>query len=532
MTLSLPKLPINRIASFFNQHAYAVMLVLLSLVSLIAIYYYSQVVHLNLAYNDARSHLNISRRVVEGLKPGLAQLGSVWLPLPHILMLATVWNDYMWHSGFAGTVPSAISFVITGYVIMKMLEHFEVGWKGRLLGVLVFVTNVNILYLQTTAMTELLLLCTMTIGVYELLLWYEKGAVPSLVKASLWIMLSTLVRYDGWFLLFWATCLVFFKAFKDGGYKKAEGMFFFFCTLAALGVVLWFGWNLVIFGDPLYFAFGAFSAHTQQAQLDEAGVLATKHDLWLSVKMYWYALVYNSTLFVVILGFLGQVRLWFDKKVSSDKKIAASALLAPLVFNIIALYFGHSVLFIQGISGDTWFNVRYGIMLLPSLAIFSGFLFDRIKAFRALIFGLFLFSAVIHLATGDAVTIDDGRVGSSQKNVSEVSGWLQEHAQDEEGYVLVSAASHDAIIFSSGLPMKRFIHEGTGAYWESATTTPDHWARWIIMRTHDENDLTYRLVSKAPGLAHYQLVDSFPFADIYELEPEYLDRLQTAQEQE
>ena len=59
---------------------------ILSLISIVSfLVFYSN--GLGLAYNDARSHLDIGRRVVEGLKPGLAQLGSVWLPLPHILMI-------------------------------------------------------------------------------------------------------------------------------------------------------------------------------------------------------------------------------------------------------------------------------------------------------------------------------------------------------------------------------------------------------------------------------------------------------------
>jgi hypothetical protein len=125
------------------------------------------------------------------------------------------------------------------------------------------------------------------------------------------------------------------------------------------------------------------------------------------------------------------------------------------------------------------------------------------------------------------VVIDDARVGSSQKNVSEVSGYLNKAAKDKKGFILISAASHDAIIFSSGLPMKRFIHEGTGKYWESATVSPDRWARWIVMRTHDNNDLTYKFVSKSEGFEKYKLVESYPFADVYELKPEYLQDLNT-----
>ena len=220
------------------------------------------------------------------------------------------------------------------------------------------------------------------------------------------------------------------------------------------------------------------------------------------------------------------IALWFSK-IKTEIKVAAMALLAPLFFNVLALFLGHSVLFIQGISGNTWFNVRYGIMLLPAIAVFTGFLVDKLKNLRWTFIGLFAFTTFFAFSSGDSVAIDDARVGSSQKNVTEVSGWLSRNAKDRTGFILISAASHDAIIFSSGLPMKKFIHEGTGAYWESATTAPDRWARWIVMRTHDDNDLVWKDVSRSEGFKKYILVDSYPFADIYELDEKYLGDLNT-----
>ncbi|MGH9651613.1 MAG: hypothetical protein ACRD3I_14240, partial [Terriglobales bacterium] len=38
-----------------------------------------------LLYGDAVAHLNIARRVFDSRTPGLLQLGTVWLPLPHLL---------------------------------------------------------------------------------------------------------------------------------------------------------------------------------------------------------------------------------------------------------------------------------------------------------------------------------------------------------------------------------------------------------------------------------------------------------------
>ncbi len=524
--LSISNKAIEKTRQFFDRFVIHILIGLLSAVSVAAF-----VIYLNnglgLAYNDARSHLDIGRRVVEGLKTGLAQLGSVWLPLPHLLMVPTIWNDFFWHSGLSGALQSMISFVATAIVIYLFLKEIGVSMFGRLVGVFIFVANLNVLYLQSIAMTELLLIATMTIGVYELVLWYRRNDIVYLVRCSFWIMLSTLIRYDGWFLLMIATVLIGVKKFRKKGFKAAEGVVFMFLTLSAFGIFLWLLWNKLIFNDAFYFAFGPFSAKVQQDQLATAGVLASKGDLWLSIKIYLYALFYNSYTLPTLVGFIGAVFLFVDKKINKDIKIAVTALFAPLLFNILTLYLGHSVLFIQGISGETWFNVRYGIMMMPSIAIFIGYLVHRLKAFRFVITGVLAFVLFFSFANADAVTIDDARVGSSQKNVSEVAGYLQENASNKKGFILISAASHDAIVFSSGLPMKRFIHEGTGAYWESATTSPDAWARWIVMRTHDDNDLTWRAVSKTPGFNNYNLVASYPFADVYEIKEEYTDLLNT-----
>ncbi len=516
----------KRVSVWFEAILPVLLIVGLSSIAIICFIYF---LHngLGLSYNDARSHLDIGRRVVEGLKPGLAQLGSVWLPLPHLLMIPTIWNDFMWHSGLSGALQSMIAFVATGYLIYLFLKKLGVGLWGRLTGVLVWIANVNILYLQSTAMTELLLIGSMTAAVYYLFLWQKDEKIINLVKSAFWIMLATLNRYDGWFLFGFALLLIAVITFKKYGYKKTEGLVLFFTTLAGLGIVMWFLWNQLIFKDALYFVFGPYSAHAQQQQLLAAGNLPTKHNIFLSIQVYLYALVYNSGLFVVLLGTLGALLMYIDRKISLDTKIIMLSLFAPFVFNILALYFGFSVLFIQGLSGNTWFNVRYGIMMAPSIAIFVGYLMQRMYNFRFVLTGLLILTLSISLLGADAVTIDDARVGSSQVNVTASANWLKDHASDKPGYILISAASHDAIIFSSGLPMSRFIHEGTGTYWTAATTAPDRWARWIIMRTNDLNDQTFRLIRKSPGFQKYTLVGHYPFADIYELKPQYVSQLHT-----
>lgn len=525
ITIRMPKHIVATVHQIINKHALSGIMLILILISCCAFYYFLSD-GTALAYNDARSHLNIGRRVVEGLSTGLAQLGSVWLPLPHLLMVPTIWVDIFWRTGFSGAIQSMLAFLFSGVILYKFLELLRVGMMGRFVALGIFVLNVNILYMQSVAMTELLLIATMTAGVYYLVKWYQSDWVTDLIKSAFFIMLSTLIRYDGWFLLIVAGGLVFFRAFFEKGKKHMEGSMILFSTMAGVGIVLWFLWNLLIFGDPLYFAFGPFSAKAQQDQLEAAGVLATKHDLWFSLTVYLHAVMYNSNAFLTLLGAFGVLVFIFDRSIRFTVRIASLGLLAPFAFNVLALYLGHSVLFVQGLSGDTWFNVRYGLMLAPAIAIFIGYIAHRFSRIRLLILGLCSFVILFSFLSFDAVTIDDALIGSSGKNVSEVSGWLKQHVPGKKGYVLISAASHDAIIFSSGLPMSRFIHEGTGSYWKNATIAPDRWARWIVMRTNDLNDLTFKAMSQTTGFSAYEKVQSFPFADIYELKPEYLHQLQ------
>ena len=67
--------------------------------------------NLLLLYGDAVAHLHIARRVFDSMNPGFRQLGSVWLPLPHILLIPFVQRMDWWQSGVAGAFPSMACYV-------------------------------------------------------------------------------------------------------------------------------------------------------------------------------------------------------------------------------------------------------------------------------------------------------------------------------------------------------------------------------------------------------------------------------------
>ncbi|HEX6799081.1 MAG TPA: hypothetical protein VF116_15335, partial [Ktedonobacterales bacterium] len=131
---------------------------LASALSIAAYIWYSQRGQ-TLAYSDAISHMSIARRVFTSHTPGLAQLGTVWPPLNHILMLPLVWITPLYRDGFAGTLPSMAAYVAAA-VYLYRTAHLLVssplaGWAAAL----VLMLNPNVLYMQATPMSELDLLC-------------------------------------------------------------------------------------------------------------------------------------------------------------------------------------------------------------------------------------------------------------------------------------------------------------------------------------------------------------------------------------
>lgn len=527
INFSISKRPLQNVKRLFGTNILLNLSVLLSLLS-VGSFLYWYLNDLNLSYLDSRAHLNIARRVMDNLKPGATQLGSVWLPLPHILMLPTIWIDFMWQSGLSGAIVSMISYVITSIMIFSFLRKLKIGMLGSIIGVLIFALNLNVLFLQSTSMTELLLICVMTAGVYRLIDWFNSDNLIYLIQSAFFIFLSTLIRYDGWFLFIMAVGLIGLRTLWKKGYKTAEGTVILFAVLAGFGILLWFLWNLAIYKDPLYFALGPYSARAQQIAIEASGLLITKGNILLSLQTYAYAVLYNSNLLVGFLGILGMVVFWLDKKVSLNTKIAAIALLSPIVFNITSLFFGHSVIYVEGVSGG-WFNVRYGLMMAPAIAIFTGFLVDRLSSLRYLILGLLTFVMVFNVMNLDIVTLDDAVSGISglDVDVEEASEALGNRVREETGLILISTAKHDAILFTSSLNQKRFIHEGTGLYWENSLARPEKWARWIVLRPNDMSDAVYKAMIKTDYKNKYNLVLDYKTADVYELKPEYLSGLIT-----
>ena len=164
-----------------------------------------------LNYGDAVAHLHIARRVFDCHQPRLSQLGSVWLPLPHVLLLPFVQVYCWWANGIAGIIPSALAYLAACIGLYRLARRW-LAPTAAALALAFFALNPNLLYLQTTAMTEPLFLCEI-IWIVELLVEWRTQLEEAPRKAGrlLFPIAAVLVaaiftRYDGWVmaLLAWS----------------------------------------------------------------------------------------------------------------------------------------------------------------------------------------------------------------------------------------------------------------------------------------------------------------------------------------
>src|SRR6266516_2860292 len=151
-----------------------------------------------LLYTDSKSHLMIARRVIMSTSPGLAQLGSVWLPLPHLLMLPLTWNTTLYHNGFAGSIVSMGAYVATAVLVYKITFTLTDSKIASAVAAGVFALNVNMLYMQSTPMTEALLFCMMAATVYCIQQWAHTDQYRYLIAGGVAAFLATLTRYESW----------------------------------------------------------------------------------------------------------------------------------------------------------------------------------------------------------------------------------------------------------------------------------------------------------------------------------------------
>ena len=333
-----------------------------------------------LLYGDAVAHLGIARRIFDSHNPGLVQLGGVWLPLPHLLMLPLVQKMAWWQSGLAGTWPSVAFYILGGAGFYRLCRRMLVP-RWAMVATAFYGLNPNLLYLSTTAMTEPLFLALLiwmtllTVECVDAIREAEQSRVVwRLTGLGLLIFAAVFTRYDGWVLGAAVWCVLTWQLWRARAvWRRVAPAFAMFTVLTVAGPILWLWYNQHFYHDPLDFMRGPYSAPAIEKKTSPPG--SRHYRGWHNPG--WALLFYTrsaqvdaaawETGFAVMAA--AAVGLWMAVRRRIER--ASVLLWVPLAFYVYSVAYGSVPIFIPQLWPHSYYNARYGMEMLPALALFA-----------------------------------------------------------------------------------------------------------------------------------------------------------------
>ena len=468
----------SKSAPAFSAAPLVVIGLALGLWSAAAIWFYSSRGWL-LYYGDAECHLDIARRVVDSRTPGYSQVGSVWLPLTHWAMLPFVRRDNLWHSGLAGAIPFAFFFVMGGCFLFAAVRRIFQSRPAAITAVALCALNPNLLYIQATPMSEGLFFGCLAALLYFTVRFRETRARWAAAGAGMALCLATLTRYDGWFLIPFVG-LYFLWTARERRFKVA----LLVCGLACLGPLFWLVHNWVLSGDPLDFYRGPYSALAIQGSADYPG----RHYWPRAFQFYGYTAYFCAGPCLAVLGTLGVIA-------AAVKRVfwPLILLLLPPAFYLCSMHSGNTPIWIPMLYSGGIYNVRYGLSILPLLAVAAAALVAvfppgmRGKAAAVAILAATV-PWLIHPQPQNWIVFQEGNQNYLGHRELEraVEDYLRPRYARGSGIVTEFGAT-TAIYRELGIPLRETLTGDNGPVWAAAQKGPNPFAQeaWAVVIAGD-----------------------------------------------
>jgi hypothetical protein len=476
-------------------------------------------------YGDAIAHMEGARRLTDSITPGLGEIGSGWLPLYHILVAPLAINDHLWRTGLAGSLVSVAAFAVAAWFVFRlgfeMNRNLAAGWVA-LAG---FLACSNMLYVASTPLTEPLCVLWAVLVVWALFRFQEEGGWQRLTAAAFAAFCGALTRYDGWYLLPFAALFVIFARQRPWARRLLEAAFF--GAIAGAAPVLWVLHNLHRYGNPLEFYNGPYSAvAVYKHQLATTGFrYPTDGSYLLSVRYYVADLKLVIGAASLELALLGLVA-WAADSRQRARRAAALLLLVPLVFYVQSMAHASVPIYVPTLFPNTYYNLRYGLEMLPAAALFPSFLVGARLPGRVRLVLTTLIIALLGVQFGASVRRGADQIGIQKESLlntpchSHVSAALTGLLKRSYagGTILMATGKFPCVLPDLGIPYHETVTEMNRPYWQELPLGPDHWPpgsplaslQWIVRMGGDPVDELMRAHPEA--FRDFALVEFYGFA--------------------
>ena len=504
------------------------------------VFYYSK--QQLLLYGDAVAHINIARRVVDNrhLLLSLSELGTVWLPLQHIAMLPFVWNDALWRTGIAGAIPGMVAYVLGTLGIFRLVSG-RAPKIAAYVAAAIYALNPNLLYLQITAMNEPIFLAFFVWALVYLDEFF-RACFPNLVShvaparlkpnraleaCGIALAGGAFTRYDGWFvavvvgvIVTWIIMAWWKRSTNRNHRRSMMKSFAEFLLLNALVPTFWLIYTYCISGYALDFANGPYSAKAIALRSTGRGMhtYPGQHDLFTaalyflkSAKLNLGAELFGQALLAIAVAGTA-IAIWKFRRYG-----ILLLLWLPLAFYALSIAYGSVPIYLPIWYPRSYYNVRYGLELLPVFAVFipvcASFIGEHISeaalrnAVWCVLIGVMAASYLsvfrdIPITLREALVNSRGRV-AVERAMANYLGEIPRSAT-----LLMYTGDHAGALQLAGVARRRVISESEHPDWEWALLDPSHGADylvacqgdpvWIALQSH-RAELTEVISVSAPG---------------------------------
>ena len=461
-----------------------------------------------LLYGDAVAHINIARRVIDSRTPGLLQLGTVWLPLPHLLMIPFLLSDAAWQTGIAGAVPSMCAYVLGTAGIFRLVRG-ELSRKEQpdfaaraaaWLGATIYAANPNLLYMQSTAMTEVLYLAFFVWSIVHFSEFVhsarsekadhhsQNDRYASLMKCGWCVAGACLTRYDGWFLAgvmcVAAPCVI--VRYKRGTLRRDLVRF---VLLAVAAPTVWLGYNAIVYRNPLEFANGPYSARAieqQKTALSRSSPHPGWHSLPVSFSYFMKAAEDNVAEGGLQKLWVGLLLAGVAIVVAFSRRMWPILLLAiPVVFYTASVAYGSVPIYVPDWWPFSYYNVRFGLGLVPAFAVMEAvtvyFLLSCLHGRSVRVVVLVSAVAVVGASYGQwkaqPICYREAWINSRTRIPFETGLAATLIKLPHDAGLLMYLGNHVGALQDAGIPLRRTINEGDHRPWKRPSDPEGLWER-------------------------------------------------------
>ncbi len=510
--------------------------ILLAILSLAALFWYHTHNEL-LLYGDAVAHINIARRVIDNRSwlSSFFQLGTVWLPLQHVAMLPFVWNNRLWQTGIAGSIPSMIAYVLGGMGTFRLVRGLiptlsqskdgaptsstipsqqqaqdrppAASLLPACVATAIYAFNPNLLYMQATAMNEPIYIAFFIWALVYLQEMLRADAAEeraqtrerALENCGICLAGGAWTRYDGWFtgavvgVIVVVVVARWWRRETEASRRRILAKSLIeFLLLNALVPVFWLAYNHRVSGRAMDWANGPYSAKaiTERTTPRGAPLYPGQERPIAGAQYFLKAAQLNmgnagwgrAMLTLALLGTaaalwrFGRYKVWL-------------LLWLPLIFYMLSLAYGSVPIFIPTWWPFSYYNVRYGLQLLPAFAIFpvvlGTLLAEWLKSRRRQVAAWVLLVAGVSgsylTAWADVpITVREARANSRTRLAMEDAlAQFLSHIP-KKSTILMYEGSHVGALQRAGIPLKNVISEVSHPDWEWALLDPARQADYIV----------------------------------------------------